>query len=176
MGSQLDNLVRECLQGDQVAWRRLVELHTGLVIAVARRRGLRTQECEEVAQHAFMALFKHLNRIADPQSIPSWLITTTSREAVRVGMLRRRAGADAPEQAAAEALDVRALEEHHRVRTAVEQLGPKCRELIRCLFYESPPPDYEAIGQRLGMPVGSIGPNRARCLANLAKLLVEKSE
>lgn len=176
MGSQLDDLVRECRQGDQVAWRRLVELHTGLVMAVARRRGLRTQECEDVAQHTFIALFKSLNKVEDPKSIPSWLITTASREAVRVAMLRRREGTEAPEQAAAESLDVRVLDEHHRVRTAVEQLGPKCRELIRCLFLESPPPDYEAIGQRLGMPIGSIGPNRARCLANLAKLLVEETD
>ena len=171
MDSRIEELVRACRQGDQASWRRLVEAHAGLVFAVARRRGLSREECEDAAQHTFTQLFKRLNNIDDPRALPAWLITTATRESVRLISKRRSVGASAHAEGVAAPIEADSLERHHRVRLAVDILSPPCRDLIRVLFWESPSPDYMTISQRLGIPVGSIGPNRARCLAKLAKLL-----
>lgn len=49
-------------------------------------------------------------------------------------------------------------------------LTGRCRELLRVLM-AAPPPSYEEVATALGMPVGSIGPTRARCLQRLRAAL-----
>jgi RNA polymerase sigma factor (sigma-70 family) len=65
------------------------------------------------------------------------------------------------------------LEEQHRIRTAVAQLDERCQTLVRLLFYQSEPPSYAEVAEVLGVPEGSIGPTRARCLGKLLRILTK---
>ena len=51
-------------------------------------------------------------------------------------------------------------------REAFGQLPPGCQQLL-ALLIEDPALPYAEISARLGVPVGSIGPSRRRCLDKL---------
>lgn len=159
-------------------------MHAGLVYSIARHHDLPEDRCDDIAQLVFSALLKHTGNIKDAAALPAWLAQTTRRACWRmIERLRREQTAvknlerqsspftadtlDSPQ--AAELLT--RIEQAHSVRRALDDLGGRCRDLLRALFVDSTSPDYEAIGRRFGMPVGSIGPTRVRCLAKLAALL-----
>jgi len=52
----------------------------------------------------------------------------------------------------------------------VAGLPERCRALLRVIAFADRP-DYSSVAEALGMPVGSIGPTRGRCLAKLRQLL-----
>ncbi len=185
---QVIALVRACEAGDRRAWNELVARYSGLVYAIARAHGLREDQCDDIAQSTFAALVRHLRTIRDPLALPAWLSQTTRRACWRVVEYERRSGfvqqtdnddsgrnlavLRSAQPDSQQALDVIAsIESSHRVRLALDELGGKCRELLRALFVETDRPDYEAVSRRLSMPVGSIGPTRNRCLGKLAHLL-----
>lgn len=180
----LRSLLARCHKGDQAAWSRIVQMHAGLVYSIARHHDLPEDRCDDIAQLVFTALLKHAGNIKDAVALPAWLAQTTRRACWRmIDRLRREQSAvqklerqsspltadafDSPQ--AAELLT--RIEQAHSVRRALDDLGGRCRDLLRALFVDSASPDYEAIGRRLGMPIGSIGPTRVRCLAKLAALL-----
>lgn len=170
---QIETLLDRCRRGDQAAWSALVHAHGGLVYAVGRRVGLTEDECDDVAQDVFTALASNLGGIRHARAIPAWLSTTTRREAIR--LRRRKGGHRALEHEPAGSAEgaLEAIERHEQVRRAVEWLGGRCRELIRELYFREGR-SYGQIAASLGIPIGSIGPTRRRCLAQLAVLLDEK--
>ncbi|MEX2220013.1 MAG: sigma-70 family RNA polymerase sigma factor [Phycisphaerales bacterium] len=170
--SQDPALVEACLKGDRRAWASLIDRYGRLVYSVPSRRGLPPEACEDVFQDVFAILLKELPRLRDAASLPKWLITTAVRESARAA---RRAGPTAsvlpdvqaqppPEE------ELAAAEERQRIREALDLLGDPCRALLVALFGPEKP-DYSTIARRLDMPVGSIGPTRARCLAKLAAIV-----
>jgi DNA-directed RNA polymerase specialized sigma24 family protein len=56
---------------------------------------------------------------------------------------------------------------------AVLQLNERCQRLLRVLS-ASPPPRYETVSEALGLPIGSIGPTRGRCLDKLRRVLTDQ--
>ena len=80
--------VSACLQGDQLAWETLVRHFAPLVHSIPRRLGLTPEESDDVFQTSFTILYQRLASIDDPQSLPKWITTTTTRECWRT--LRRR--------------------------------------------------------------------------------------
>lgn len=174
-GSEFDR----CVQGDGRAWAELVDRYAGLVYAVARRQGLREDQCDDAAQRVFSALFKRIHAVEKPDSLGSWLAVTAKREAWRILRLERRelagseAVADEPSRDDGATVDAELLrlERVHEIRQAIGQLGSRCRELIEALFMTPGTPDYAQISRRTSIPIGSIGPTRQRCLARLAELL-----
>ena len=124
-------------------------------------------------------MYHHVASIQKPGSLPSWLITTASREASRlVAAARRRAEAERSPRATGpkeheespEALLGR-VEEVDRIQRAIARLGPRCRKLITLLYVDPSSPSYQAVAESLGMPLGSVGPTRLRCLARLTRIL-----
>jgi DNA-directed RNA polymerase specialized sigma24 family protein len=61
-----------------------------------------------------------------------------------------------------------AAERNAALRAAFAELAPRCQELLAMLIAD-PPHSYAEISAALQMPVGSIGPQRARCLERLRK-------
>ncbi len=171
-------LIAACLAGDGAAWNQLVERYQRLVYSVALRQGLTAEDAEDVFQAVFVILLGKLDTCRDHDRLAGWLTTITRREAWRVQ--RERA---AHAQGAGEALAtqpsvepspesaVQQMEEQDVVRQAVERLGPRCRLLLRRLFYSGEQPSYADIAREFGMPEGSIGPTRARCLERLRAIL-----
>lgn len=173
---QLAELLVRAKAKDNRAWRELVQLYSSLVYSIPKRYGFPSAECDDVFQTVFVILLRELPAIRSPQTLPKWLMTTTHRECWRLA--KARPAPAAPGQATPATQELPAdtalrWEREHRVRSALHELGGRCERLIEALFLDPTRPDYEAIGRRLGIPPGSIGPTRARCLAKLAELLAD---
>lgn len=170
-------LVEACLAGHQWAWDELVERYGRLVFSVARRSGLTTQDAEDVVQNVFTIALRRLHALRDQTRLSSWLITTAYRECWRLG---RRAGG-APVSLDTEVVDSGAppveevvrWEREQLVHEALARVDGRCRALLTALFLDDREPSYQEIAGRLGMPVGSIGPTRARCFRKLEMVLTE---
>jgi len=61
-----------------------------------------------------------------------------------------------------------AAERRAALGVAFTRLPSPCRQLIALLIADRPVP-YAEISARLGIPVGSIGPSRGRCLDKLRR-------
>jgi len=172
-------LVDRCLQGDQAAWSALVRRYERLVYAVARGYRLAPDDLADVFQEVFVALVRGLPRLRDARALCRWLSSTTDRIALATALRRRREHAreQAPPEEIAQLPDtglpagaeLETLEEQMMVRLALSGLAGRCRDLLEALYYLDPAPDYLEISRELGMPVGSIGPTRARCLEKLER-------
>lgn len=183
LGSDPARLLDKCKRGDQRAWEELVSSYQRLVYSVPSRMGLNAEDCADVFQATFAALSANLDRINSPQALPKWLAITASREALRLKRISSRSTREseiedlsleqilATEENEAEKTSI-AEAEAEMVRQALERLPEKCRKLLSVLFYEEEKP-YAQVSERLGMPVGAIGPTRARCLEKLRGLLQE---
>lgn len=174
-------LVRRCQEGEEAAWRQLVRRYERLVYTVPRRAGLTPEQAADVFQAVFSRLFNALDRLEDGARVRAWLVTTARRETLR---LLEDAGpplvADGEEVLAGLADDgplpeqlLDALQRQDCVRRAVARLDDKSRRFVELVFLQDEPPSYEEISATLGIPQGSIGPTRARCLAKLRALLDE---
>ena len=167
-------MVAGARDGDGGAWDELVERYAPLVWAISRRYGLSAVDLEDVGQSVWLLLIEHLTDLRDPAALPGWIATTTHRECLR--LLRvggRTEPTDQVELFSAAPYDVVPIDEevlrHERriaIRKALGQLSPRCRRLLSMLVQE-PPVAYREISEKLHMPVGSIGPSRARCLDRL---------
>ncbi len=179
-------LVARCLRGEAAGWETLVRRYQRLVYTVAMRIGLDDHGAADVFQAVFSRLLQHLPSLRDPTRLQAWIVTTAKREALRQRDRNQRTvsmtatddeGADgaAWEMADHAPLPEQVLEDlqvHDSVRQALERLDSRCRDLLTLLFTDSDDRvPYEEVAERLSMPVGSIGPTRARCLAKLRSLL-----
>jgi RNA polymerase sigma factor (sigma-70 family) len=163
--------------GDTAALGEIVRELNPLLWHVARGEGLTAEESADVVQTSWLELLRRLHEIRSPQALTSWLVTATRREAWRVRKLTRRQASDGaaqlesvadPDPGPGERL---LTDERDRVLwQQVQRLPGRCRELLRIVAQVSRP-DYAAVAEALGMPVGSIGPTRGRCLAKLRELL-----
>lgn len=177
-------LVQRCRDGDAAAWRLLVRRYQRLVYAVVTRTGLDEHAAADVFQTVFQRLVQHLPRLQQPERLQAWIVTTAKREALLALRLGRRTVSmtrdddepafDVADEAPLADEQLSALQQQHRLREALERLDGRCRELLGLLFRdEDDKLPYDEIGQRLGMPVGSIGPTRSRCLGKLRSLVDE---
>lgn len=172
------SLLQRCAAGDESAWRHIVKAHAGLVYAIARAHRLPSEGCDDVAQSSFAALAANVGRIADDRSIAAWLRTTATRECWRYAKRERRHGSAALEaDPGTPQLEDRleSIEQHRRLRSALDELGGRCRDLLRLLYFGPEHNAYERVEQELGVPHGSIGPTRRRCLDKLARILDEEA-
>jgi RNA polymerase sigma factor (sigma-70 family) len=172
------DLVARARNGDQQAWDALVERHAPLIWSICRRYRLPDADAQDVAQGVWLLLVDQLGNIRDPAAIAGWLATTTRRECYRALRAARQQPQVAwqalddqtipDEQAQIAEQELLAAEQHAALREALTGLGPRDQQLI-ALLTEDPPVPYAQISERLGIPIGSIGPNRRRCLAKLRR-------
>jgi RNA polymerase sigma factor (sigma-70 family) len=170
----LRELIEGADDGDQAAWEEIVDRFSGLVWATARAHRLSASEAADVAQTTWLRLVENLDRIQDPDRLGAWLATTARRECLRLIRLGSREQPTADDwvldRPTDEHLDSRLLarERESALRAALSRLDDRCQALVRMLAAPEPP-SYEEIGAALGMPVGAIGPTRARCLQKLRR-------
>ena len=173
--------MERCRAGDAQAWAALVRRYERLVYAVARGYRLEPEDLADTFQEVFAALVKGLPRLRDARSLCRWLTSTTDRIALAAALRRRRERArDAgpPEDLEAPPVtvdptgaDLESLEDRMLVRLAMGSLAPRCRGLLDALYLREPEVAYREIAAELGIPIGSIGPTRARCLERLKAAL-----
>jgi RNA polymerase sigma factor (sigma-70 family) len=170
----LQRLVGAAASGDSSAWEALVARFEPLLLRVARAHGLSPQQAEDAVQETWIRLLQNIERVREPQALGGWLKVTMRRESVRIHRRaqRERPTADEPpgDPAASPEDDVHGGPDTAGRRTAVKRaldaLPARHRALMRALFADATP-SYQEIAAQLDMPVGSIGPIRGRCLAQL---------
>lgn len=173
----IETWVRAAQKGDQRAWDQLVKRFDPLVLWAARQRGLSAADACDVRQTTWLRCVQSIEKIRDPESIGSWLVTTARREAGRISQHGGRqvlVGQENEHQL--EVVDINSnvdpenvfLNEERdiSVRNATTRLSERSRKLLVALM-EDDRPNYAAIAHKFDMPVGSIGPTRARYLRHL---------
>jgi RNA polymerase sigma factor (sigma-70 family) len=167
-------LVSQAAAGDRIAWDEIVERYAPLIWSICRWRGLGSADTAEVAQAVWLHLVDQLDHLRDPGALPDWLTATTSRECLRraTGRGSERLDtrlADSPPSAAGVVIDEQTLAGRHMaLRAAFAGLPSRCQKLLSMLTSD-PPHSYAEISAVLGIPAGSIGPYRARCLDRLRR-------
>jgi RNA polymerase sigma factor (sigma-70 family) len=168
------------LEGDETGLNGLVGVMTPVLWHVVRAYHLDTEHAEDVIQATWLALVRRREAIEDPTAVGGWLTTTARREAWRVS---KKANTDlptddemlahrTPAEPSAEAQAVLA-DEHRALWDAVHSLSQRCQRLLRIIAFENRP-DYTNLATELGMPVGSIGPTRGRCLEKLRACVADQ--
>jgi RNA polymerase sigma factor (sigma-70 family) len=171
-------LLHRAANGDPAAWQVLVDKYGRLIWSITRDFKLPESDAADVFQTTWMRLIEHIDRIDHPDRVGSWLAATARNECLRSLAAHKRVvlangddSFDAPavfEPAIDEAL--LAAERAEVVRQAMTQLPRRWQRLMEMLMAD-PPASYAEISDQLGLPVGSIGPTRGRCLARLRVLL-----
>ncbi len=170
----LTDLVSAAQEGHQDAWNAIVERFLPLVGAITRQHRLPEADGDDVGQTVWLRLVEHLDGLREPAALPGWIRTTTRHECLRVLAARGRTRAVDPlEDRALDAVtddaagaDLLVVERRQALREALAELPAGRRDLLLLLLTD-PPLAYAEISARLGIPVGSIGPTRARALEQL---------
>jgi RNA polymerase sigma factor (sigma-70 family) len=171
------DLVTRARNGDQRAWELLVERCSPLIQSVCRKHRVGGDDARDVAQSVWTSLLDCLGAIREPAALPGWLATTTRRECLRVLHASSGPAAGGPALDADTVPDERVAAADHRLlaaerrvalRRALLDLPPTSQQLI-ALLTADPPLPYAQISAKLGIPVGSIGPSRSRCLGRLRR-------
>lgn len=180
------DLVERARRGDPGGWDELIGRFQPLVTSATRRYRLSAADAADVSQTVWLRLFNHLDNLREPRALPGWIATTAANACLDVLAVARRTLALDPqasgeieqlgvadawgsggERAEPDASLLR-TESRRAVRRGLAELTPTQRELL-LLVVADPPVPYKQISRRLGVPIGSIGPTRARCLKKLQR-------
>jgi len=171
-----EELLARLAAGDEAAWREFLRDYGALIYDVPSKLGLYGDDREDVFQNVCIAVYRSIGSLRDPARLATWLYGVAYRQSVNI--LRRR-GRELPletedgverEFPSAEPPPDHMLEDFERagqLRDALETLDPRCRRLLTAIYLEDPAWSYNEIAERFAMPIGSIGPTRARCLKKL---------
>jgi RNA polymerase sigma factor (sigma-70 family) len=171
--------VRDAAAGDPPAWEDLIDRYARLIWSITGEFRLGETDAADVVQTTWLRLVEHIDRLESPARVGSWLATTARRECMRSMAAHKRVvlAREADDEigvpdAVEPSLDARLLadERDAGVRAALARL-PHRHQLLLEMLMADPPASYAEISDRLGLPVGSIGPTRGRCLARLRVLL-----
>jgi RNA polymerase sigma factor (sigma-70 family) len=169
-------LVSRASGGDQDAWHELVDRYASLVYTICTRYRLSNHDIEDVGQNVWLLLVEQLGKLREPAALPGWLATTTARECLRVVTVASKAdrlsiGLDDSLLFVDDAVideELLLAERNAALRAAFAELPSRCQQLLSMLISD-PPHSYTEIKAKIGIPVGSIGPQRARCLDRLRR-------
>lgn len=166
------SLVGGCLKGDQDSWEMLIRKYQNLIYSVPIRYRFSLEDAADVFQTVCMILLKNLKTLRNVETLSTWLYVTTRRQCWKAAKKsRNEVELEDYDLAIEDEQEGEKLVLQHQVRMGLEQLSVKCRDLLNALYYAEPPQSYEEITKTMGIPYGSIGPTRARCLERLQKLL-----
>jgi RNA polymerase sigma factor (sigma-70 family) len=175
------SLIAGCRNGDEEAWSVLLDRYKNLIFSIPVNHGFSQTDARDIFQAVSLDLLTELPRLRNTEALPKWLIQTTMRKCWR---WKRREQQYGPEDVAepdvfgqgtpppATPEDVlQELQRDQVLRDAIVGLSPRCRQIIRMLFYETPARPYSEVAMTLGVATGSIGFLRRRCLRGLRRQL-----
>jgi RNA polymerase sigma factor (sigma-70 family) len=168
------DLVTRAASGDKQAWDTLVERYAPLIWSICRRYRLAGADAADAGQSVWLNLVDQLGNLRDPATLADWLATTTQRECLRVLHAQRPSTATsvigtgniADQHTEIAEQELLRAERHTMLREAFTHLPPRCQQVLALLIHDPPLP-YAQISATLGIPAGSIGPLRSRCLHKL---------
>jgi RNA polymerase sigma factor (sigma-70 family) len=175
-----ERLVKACLDGDEQAWSALIDKYKSLIYSIPIKYGASREDAGDIFQAVCLELFSQLSNLRQPAALRGWLVTITAHQSFHWKRKQKKrsnveqATLDEDEFSGEPAVPAEVVDEAEReqiMRDATAKLSPRCREMIRLLFYVEPPLPYREVAKRLGLAVGSIGFIRGRCLKRLQKTL-----
>lgn len=170
------DLLRRASEGDDAAWREIVSHYQRLVYATIRSFRVPSEEAEDLFQETFLRLHRHATGLRDSKALTRWLVVTARHlcldhlERTRV-RLKTDLATDAGISDRTPLVEILNLERAQWIREAIRELPPRCRDLLWMLYFEQESPDYDEASRVFGMPLGSVGPTRMRCLEHLLRIL-----
>ncbi|HEX4074931.1 MAG TPA: sigma-70 family RNA polymerase sigma factor [Candidatus Acidoferrales bacterium] len=173
-------LVRECLNGNDEAWSILIDKYKNLIFSIPVKYHFSQDDASDVFQAVCLELLAELPKLRKPEALPKWIIQVTAHKCLHGKKYTQRNQSTDPNDPAfeqstparAESI-LREAEEEQRIRQVLDDLPPRCGQLMRMLFFEEPPRAYQEVARELGIAPGSIGFIRQRCLDRLRKKLLE---
>ncbi|MEQ1606670.1 MAG: RNA polymerase sigma factor [Pyrinomonadaceae bacterium] len=178
-----EELVNACRSGEEAAWEVIVYKYQNLLYSIPKRAGLGKDLASDVLQDVFTTLYLKLDRLEKPQFLRAWLVTTTKHKTIHLISKetrgRPRSIDDDQFDPVFEIADkapliedvMIALERQEQIETAFTHLDDRCRRLLMMLYLDGDKTPYSDIANKLDIPLGSIGPTRARCLEKLLKFI-----
>jgi RNA polymerase sigma factor (sigma-70 family) len=178
-GDRVARLVGSAAAGEDHGWTGLVKQFDRVISAVARSHRLSDADAADVSQETWLRLLENIDGLREPARIGGWLATTARRQCLRVIRSSDRqvpAGDGLADHAAPSAppdSELIAAERNADLWRAFHRLRPSDQQLLHLLVDDSET-GYREISTRLQMPIGSIGPTRARALERLRRLLASE--
>jgi RNA polymerase sigma factor (sigma-70 family) len=180
---EVAHLVTKAVGGDQAAWNEIVERFSGRVWAISRAYRLSPADAADVFQQTWLRVLENLGSLREPARFGAWIATTCRREALATLRRARRSQPVGDDRLLDRAADSTADPQHPiliddrnaELWRAFQRLSRRCQDILRALVVEveGGRPSYDLAAAALGIPVGSLGPSRARCLDRLRKYLTE---
>lgn len=174
------DLVERCLSGQEGAWACLIAKYKNLIFSIPIRAGFSQEEAADIFQAVCLDVFCELSSLREPDALAGWLIRITRNKCYHKRREENRyvADSDATSEPTGDAIYIpenvlHEIETEQFVRNALNELSPRCRELVEKLFFELPARPYQEVARELGLAVGSIGIIRRRCLNCLRDRLEE---
>ena len=180
-----EELVKACRDGDETGWDAITYKYQNLLFSIPRRAGLSKDLAADVLQEVFTTLYVKLDQINKPEFLRAWLITTTKHKTIHLISRETRGrprSIDNDENDPAFEIADKALladerlvklEREGQIERAFTEIDERCRRLLMMLYLDSDKMPYSEIAEILDIPLGSIGPTRARCLRKLLKFIPE---
>jgi len=171
------DLIRACRSGDARAWERLLDKYERLVFSISLNYGLTTDDAADVTQITFTILLQNLNTLPDEIRLSSWLATVARRHTWRLLAQNRREAVNPDEDLAGNKALGGIVDDRERQELAewlyqgLSLLDERCRQLLIALYFDTEEPSYAEVADHMKMPIGSIGPTRARCLEQMRQSL-----
>lgn len=173
---EVAELVKQAAAGERQAWDALVKRFNGLIWAIIRKHRLSPADSQDVAQVVWLRLLENLGALREPSRVGGWLATVARHECLRMIRIKNRVVLVPPDDllegesdSGPSTEEIIADTDHQRaVFEVVSKLEQPCLQLLELVAHQL---SYQEISQILGMPVGSIGPTRGRCLEHLRRLL-----
>jgi RNA polymerase sigma factor (sigma-70 family) len=176
-----EELVAECLSGNQKAWNALVAKYKNLVYSFPMKYRMSPDDAADIFQAVWLELYNELPRLRQPNAVRGWLATVASNQCYRWKMKRQKQSEVTESDIELDSLPGNSgtsgwqeeLERQQTFREAVLRLPPRCQTMVHLLFYVDPPLPYSEVARQLGLAEGSIGFIRGRCLQKLRRNLEE---
>jgi RNA polymerase sigma factor (sigma-70 family) len=176
------DLIRRCRKGSAGAWHQLLNKYERLVYSIPLRYGLSRDDAADIAQITFTILIQSLDSLAEDSRLGPWLATVARRHTWRLLERNRREaaserleGTDISESAVllgkSDAESIEHWELTEWLDAGLSKISEPCRKLLLALYFQPERSSYAEVAERLDMPVGSIGPSRARCIRRLKQML-----
>lgn len=177
----LETLLQKCRQGDDLAWEALVRRYQGKVMAVAMHYMRDREEANDVAQEAFIKLYRNLDTLREGETFLPWMLRLTRNCAIdRIRRLKVRTPEysvpveDGPEIVAQQP----SPEENSLSRwrsgllyRALDQLSEQSREVI--MLKDIQELQLREIAEMLALPLGTVKSRSHRARIELAEVIQE---
>jgi RNA polymerase sigma factor (sigma-70 family) len=175
------DLIQACRRGDLHSWERLLDKYERLVFSIPLNYGLSHDDAADISQLTFTILIQSLDKLHEDSRLGPWLATIARRHTWRwLKRVHRESTGEYEDLAASAVLlgkssasPIDRWELLEWLNYGLALIGERCHDLLLALYFDPQEPSYDEVAARLGMPVGSLGPTRARCLEHLKRVLLE---